>query len=298
MEFIPYKPRTEKILGRDWEFMQQSHHMIRQRREELKLTQQEVAEKAGILLRQYTRFETGERDICSSSARIVLSISAVLKLDPYVLFPEIEMYQKKDEKNGETERHMNPYYIPAKKATIIPVSTYIAIICKIPKGKLTRWEDITAYLEKIYGVEYVKPAESYWEKKTDDGSEIPYWRIVGPRGHLYNDSRVGSKYIQLERLKNEGIIAELCNERAQTYRVKKYKELLFDFSVLDADEIKTIPNNDRTTAEVATKLMFHEANIHMVPLEILQRVANGKMYLDSEYIEKAQKELDKRKKTK
>ena len=121
MEFIPYKPRTEKLLGRDWEFMQQSHHMIRQRREELKLTQQEVAERAGILLRQYTRFETGERDICSSSARIVLSICAVLKLDPYVLFPEIEMYQKKDEK----ESHMNPYYIPAKKATIIPVSSII-----------------------------------------------------------------------------------------------------------------------------------------------------------------------------
>ena len=63
MEFIPYKPRTEKLLGRDWEIMQQSRHMIRQRREELKLTQQEVAERAGILLRQYTRFETGERDI-------------------------------------------------------------------------------------------------------------------------------------------------------------------------------------------------------------------------------------------
>ena len=297
MEFIPYKPRTEKILGRDWEFMQQSHHMIRQRREELKLTQQEVAERSGILLRQYTRFETGERDICSSSARIVLSICAVLKLDPYVLFPEIEMYQKKNENEGEKATHMNPYYIPAKKATIIPVSTYVAIICKIPRGMLTRWEDITSYLEKIYGVEYVKPAESYWEKETEDGIEIPYWRIVGPRGHLYNDSRVGSKYVQLERLKKEDIVAELCNEQAQTYRVKKYKDLLFDFSLLDTEEIKAVPNTDRTTAEVAAKMMFHEANIHMVPSEILQRVASGKMYLDSEYIEKAQKELDKRKGT-
>ena len=291
MEFIPYKPRTEKLLGRDWEFMQQSHHMIRQRREELKLTQQEVAERAGILLRQYTRFETGERDICSSSARIVLSICAVLKLDPYVLFPEIEMYQKKDEK----ESHMNPYYIPAKKATIIPVSTYIAIICKIPKGRLTRWEDITAYLEKVYGVEFVKPGDSYWEKENLDGSDIPYWRIVGPRGHLANDSRVGNKYVQLERLEEEGIIAELCNEQAQTYRVKNYKELLFDLSLIDEDEIKAIPNNDKKTTEVAANLMFQKANIHMIPTEILQRVASGKMHFDSEYVEKAQEELEKRK---
>lgn len=293
MEFIPYKSRTEKLFGKEWEHLQQSHHMLRQRREELNITQQEVAEKAGILLRQYTRFETGERDICSSSARIVLSICAVLKLDPYELFPEIEMYQKKNDMPNET----NPYYIPAKQAKIIPVSTYIAVIRKIPKGKLTRWEDITAFLEKIYGVEYVKPAYSYWEKEDEYGNAIPYWRIVGPRGHLANDSRVGNKYVQLEQLKEEGIIAELCNEQTQSYRVKQYKEYLFDFSTIDIDEIISTPNADRTTAEVAAKLMFHDANIHMVSSEILQRVACGKLYSDSEYIEKAQKELDKRKGT-
>lgn len=295
MEFIPQKTRTEKVLGYVGEFMQQSHHIIRQRREELNLTQQEVAERAGILLRQYTRFETGERDICSSSARIVLAICAVLKLDPYELFPEIEKYQKENE--NSKENYPNPYYIPAKKATVIPVSTYIAIICKIPKGKLTRWEDITSYLEKIYGVEYVKPADSYWEKENIDGNAIPYWRIVGPRGHLSNDSRVVSKYDQIDRLKEEGITADICNEQAQTYRVKNYRELLFDFNILDVNEIKSVQNRDRTTTEVAAQLMFHDANIHMVPTEILQRVVSGKMYFGNEYIEKAQKELDKRKKS-
>ena len=65
--------------------------------------------------------------------------------------------------------------------------------------------------------------------------------------------------------------------------------------MLDEDEIKAIPNNDKKTTEVAANLMFQKANIHMIPTEILQRVASGKMHFDSEYVEKAQEELEKRK---
>ena len=54
-------------------------------------------------------------------------------------------------------------------------------------------------------------------------------------------------------------------------------------------------NNDKKTTEVAATLMFKKANIHMIPTEILQRVASGKMHFDSEYVEKAQEELEKRK---
>lgn len=59
------------------------HAPLRYRREEFGMSQQQVADAAGITLRQYQRFESGERRIASASFRIGLSICSVLKLDPY-----------------------------------------------------------------------------------------------------------------------------------------------------------------------------------------------------------------------
>jgi transcriptional regulator with XRE-family HTH domain len=64
------------------------HIVLRNRRVELGLTQKEVADKAKIQLRQYQRVESGERNIRSASARMVLAICAVLKINPYDFFPE------------------------------------------------------------------------------------------------------------------------------------------------------------------------------------------------------------------
>lgn len=59
------------------------HAPLRYRREEYGMSQQQVADAAGITLRQYQRFESGERSMSSASMRIGLSICHVLKLDPY-----------------------------------------------------------------------------------------------------------------------------------------------------------------------------------------------------------------------
>lgn len=59
------------------------HAPLRYRREEFGMSQQQVADAAGITLRQYQRFESGERGMSSASMRIGLSICHVLKLDPY-----------------------------------------------------------------------------------------------------------------------------------------------------------------------------------------------------------------------
>ena len=59
------------------------HAPLKYRREELGLSQQQVATAAGINLRQYQRLESGERKMSSSSMRIGLSICRVLMLDPY-----------------------------------------------------------------------------------------------------------------------------------------------------------------------------------------------------------------------
>ena len=43
------------------------HSVLREKRVVLGMTQQQVADKAGIILQQYQKFESGERDIMTSS---------------------------------------------------------------------------------------------------------------------------------------------------------------------------------------------------------------------------------------
>lgn len=62
--------------------------VLRDRREMLGLTQQQVADRAGIQLRQYQRFETNERGLSGASMRIGLSICSVLKINPYEIMPD------------------------------------------------------------------------------------------------------------------------------------------------------------------------------------------------------------------
>ncbi len=53
------------------------------RRTRLGLTQKEVADKAGVPLRQYQRLESGDIELRKSTAEFALSVCAVLLLDPY-----------------------------------------------------------------------------------------------------------------------------------------------------------------------------------------------------------------------
>ena len=50
-------------------------------REKLGMTQEEVAEKAGITLKQYQRYENQESGLSSSSFRIVHAVLSALDLD-------------------------------------------------------------------------------------------------------------------------------------------------------------------------------------------------------------------------
>lgn len=59
------------------------HGYLKHQREGLGMTQQQVADTAGILLRQYQRLESGERSMASTSLRIGLSVCDALKLDPH-----------------------------------------------------------------------------------------------------------------------------------------------------------------------------------------------------------------------
>ena len=64
-----------------WERVVPENWMLRNQREKLGLSQEEVAAKAGIKLEQYQKFESGNRNISSSTFRIVYAVLTALELD-------------------------------------------------------------------------------------------------------------------------------------------------------------------------------------------------------------------------
>lgn len=70
----------------------QQAQVLKKRRIELGLTQQEIAVELGMHIRQYQRFEYGEQPLATCSMQTGLRICAVLHLDPYeVIFPNEKM---------------------------------------------------------------------------------------------------------------------------------------------------------------------------------------------------------------
>ena len=65
--------------------------ILKKRRVELGLTQQEIAVELGMHIRQYQRFEYGEQSLAKCSLKTGLRICSVLQLNPYELvFPEMK----------------------------------------------------------------------------------------------------------------------------------------------------------------------------------------------------------------
>lgn len=94
MEFKPLELPKMMLNGEECLVITHDYILLKNRRLELGLTQQQVADKAKIQLRQYQRVESGERHITGASARIMLAICAVLKIDPYEFFPEFKHIRK------------------------------------------------------------------------------------------------------------------------------------------------------------------------------------------------------------
>lgn len=80
-----YKLERETVFedGEEWITVETSEATLRRRREQLGMTQIQVAKAAGINLRQYQRLESGERSISGTSLRIGLAVCRALRLDPY-----------------------------------------------------------------------------------------------------------------------------------------------------------------------------------------------------------------------
>lgn len=82
-QFVPFEfpssPDGQYFIGLD------DAGVLRSRRVQLGLSQQEVADRAGVKLPQYQRLEAGTRQLSGCSMRIGLAICAVLLLDPYTM---------------------------------------------------------------------------------------------------------------------------------------------------------------------------------------------------------------------
>lgn len=83
MQFVPYE--FPKTADGNYLILQLDKDVLRSRREQLSMTQQQVADRASIQLKQYQRLESGERTLSRCSMRIGLSICAVLLIDPFAI---------------------------------------------------------------------------------------------------------------------------------------------------------------------------------------------------------------------
>lgn len=79
--FIPFE--FPKSNDGKYTAMLTDDRILLNRRTKLGLTQQEVADIAGVPIRQYQRLEAGDSDLSKTTAEITLSVCAALLLDPY-----------------------------------------------------------------------------------------------------------------------------------------------------------------------------------------------------------------------
>lgn len=81
-------------------FMLPGNELAAQRKA-LGLTQQQVANRAGVNIRQYQRLESNERSLTGTSFRIGLNICRALKIDP-MYYCEVREHPE-EEKSRETQ---------------------------------------------------------------------------------------------------------------------------------------------------------------------------------------------------
>ena len=220
---------------------QVEHYILASRRKELKMTQQQVAELAGIKLRQYQRLEGGDRNITGSTGRVLLAVCSALKLDPYSLIGS-------GNEPPEIKRIILPPIETQGIEYAIPSLAYYTLVSAIPRGMVCSDDDLMACLRKAYGMDGL-------EIKTDLNSAqmhidecFPFWRVVSQRGYLVNHFYC-SKEKQREFLEQEGVAVIKVGEN-ESYRVDELEYLKYNIRNFKI----TLLKNDKEIMEQFSKL--------------------------------------------
>lgn len=231
MRCIPFTPPTEIIDGNTYEVLQLEHHILRQRRMEMGLSMKDVAEMAKITIKQYQRFESGERTFSSSSARMFMAICTVLRLDPYLFLPL--MFLVKNPKDYE-EVDMNNYSVETgrvKYSGYVSFAEFKSLMSKIPSGKLITSAMVEEYFKRKKGVEIVEIRK--YNSEDYINRTYPFWREVSNTGILFATTRFYSRDVQREKLEEEGFEIVACGANGSSLRVKNYKEYLVDLETIE-----------------------------------------------------------------
>ena len=239
MNFLYYDLNGHK--DGDWIVVQLEQHILQQRRKELGYTQKQVADKAGILVGQYQRMESGDRLITGSSGRILLSVCEVLKLDPYLFFG------KGNEKRGRQHLILPPIEKMGLEYAI-PQYAYFLLVSAIPEGMICSDDDIMSCMRAAYGNNNleIKPDKNSFSLYLENS--FPYWRVVSQRGYLVN-SIYSSKEKQKEMLIKEGFRLKQTNNEG--IMVEDYNLYMFDLNEL---QITVMKSNEQLAEELGINL--------------------------------------------
>ncbi len=228
--YIHYEHEKATLYGKEFILMSGEHSVLLRRRKQLKLTQQQVADKARIQLRQYQRLESGERNISSSSGRIMLAVCEALYLDPY-------LFLGSGNEAPEVKYVVLPPIQTEGLCYAIPAEAYYAVVSAIPRGMVCTDDDVMKCLRSAYGMEGLEIKSDRNSVSLHTDRAFPYWRVVSQRGFLIN-SLYCSKERQRELLKVEGVSAAPVGEN-ESYRVEDFAYRRFDFSNMRTTVLKT-----------------------------------------------------------
>lgn len=236
MKFKKYYFPKEIINGIEFERIPVNDaSILLQRRKEMKLTQQQVAQAAGIQLRQYQRVENGECSFSGSSARIVLSVCEVLQLDPYLFFG-------KGNEDTEEEKIRDRYVILPQVETnllqyFIPQHAYYLMVSAIPYGMVCTKEEIWDKLQEVYGIETMDVRPDHNSADMYANGRFPFWRAVSDNGNIIGSLHV-SKDRLVELLRSEGHNVRRVGATSR-YRIMDFNETHFDLNTLKISILQT-----------------------------------------------------------
>lgn len=119
--------------------------VLSERRQMLRMTQQEVADRANITLRQYQRLESGERNILTSSFGLACRVIEALDMDvskfyhgDYYLEEEVKTMRSKGLASRKSHQFKGRYDAKKEQYGQIYVEkfTSASLICKAFYGKM------------------------------------------------------------------------------------------------------------------------------------------------------------------
>ena len=139
--------------------------------------------------------------------------------------------------------------IPEGSSVTLSEEVYRYMLIQVPEGRITRWEDIEAYLARKFGVHHIKEFDrsvmtqrmfangdaEYLSRVFD---QTPEHREVSSIGYISETSE------KVEKLMAEGLPSERKG-KDKKLAVKDYKKYLFDFDNETNIDIETLKKIDR-----------------------------------------------------